>query len=89
MLNDLVDSPGLAADRILRFETLSPSRGPLPKKEQPMSCDMDKRFTNLRGDPKRHMGPLGGHALDEHIITYIDEGEPPVPIGQSGDRERV
>lgn len=54
-----------------------------------MSRDIDKRITNLPNDPKEtRASTWRPRPADEDIITNNDEGAPPVPLGQPGDREQ-
>ena len=54
-----------------------------------MSRDIDERITNLPSDRKETRGLTWRPGpADEDIITNNDEGAPPVPFGQSGDREQ-
>lgn len=54
-----------------------------------MSRDVDKRIMGTPDDPKSTRGSTWRpRAKDEDIITNNDQGAPPVPVGQPGDREQ-
>lgn len=51
--------------------------------------DLNKNTVSKPDDPKPTRGSTWRpRAKDEHIITNNDEGAPPVPLGQAGDREQ-
>ncbi len=51
--------------------------------------DLNKNTVGKPDDPKATRGSTRRpRARDEDIITNGDEGAPPVPIGQPGDREK-
>ncbi|MDQ1199323.1 hypothetical protein QE435_005080 [Rhizobium sp. SORGH_AS 787] len=54
-----------------------------------MSRDVDKRIMGTPDDPNSiRASTWRPRAKDEDIITNNDQGAPPVPVGQSGDREQ-
>ncbi|KIQ05037.1 hypothetical protein RU07_02205 [Agrobacterium tumefaciens] len=51
--------------------------------------DIDKRTNGASNDPKAtRASTWRPRAKDEDIITNNDEGAPPVPVGQPGDRQQ-
>ncbi|KQY53124.1 hypothetical protein ASD46_01345 [Rhizobium sp. Root491] len=65
------------------------SRSWFALRKETIMRDLNKNTVGKPDDPKATRGSTWRpRAKDEDIITNNDEGAPPVPVGQPGDREQ-